>query len=288
MAEIGTRELILPRQRFARRARRNRSFVIGLAIIAFYLFIALLGPALAPHDPYEQEIANKLEAPSAVHLLGRDELGRDLLSRILYGGRYSLAMAGGAVLVGLSVGITLGSIAGFFGGWLDALIMRIVDGMLAFPGLLLAMAVVTVLGRGLTNMALAVGLATIPGFIRLVRACFLSLREEEYVKAAVAVGVRDSGVIVHHILPNAMAPILVQTTYNIAGALLAASGLSFLGLGAQPPLPEWGVMLSRGRDYMRMAPHLITIPGLVIAVCILGLNLLGDGLRDILDPRLVD
>lgn len=269
-----------------RRYLRNQSFVIGMAIIAIYLIMAMLGPLLAPADPLAQDIARNLETASLENPLGRDELGRDLFSRMLYGARYTLGIALAAVLIGLSSGLLLGSISGYFGGWSSSLIMRTMDVMLAFPGLLVAIAIVSILGNGLGNLIIAIGLASIPVFTRLVHAAFLSLRQEEYVAAAHAIGASHSRIIRRHVLPNSLAPLLVQTTYEIAGAILAASGLSFLGLGVQPPTPEWGVMLSRGRDYMRLAPHIVTTPGLFIAVAILSLNLIGDGLRDILDPKL--
>lgn len=259
---------------------------MGLIILLIYMFMALAGPLLAPHDPLAQNIARNLEPASLESPLGRDELGRDLFSRILYGARYTLGIAFAAVGIGLSSGLVLGSISGYFRGWLGAAILRTMDVMLAFPGLLVAIAIVSILGSGFANLILAIGLASIPVFTRLVNAAFLSLRREEYVTAAQAVGAGDSRIILRHILPNALAPILVQTTYEIAGAILAASGLSFLGLGVQPPTPEWGVMLSRGRDYLRLAPHIVTTPGIFIAVAILGLNLVGDGLRDLFDPKL--
>lgn len=262
--------------------------MIGLGITAIYVLMALFGSAIAPHNLYQQDLDNKLAGFTWAHPLGRDELGRDMLSRLLYGSKYSLGMALAVVLIGLTVGTALGSISGFFGGRLDTVIMRIVDAQMAFPGLLVAIAIVSILGPGFKNLIIAMSVGSFTGFTRLIRVSFLTLREDEFVTAARAIGVSDFRIILRHILPNCMAPILVQATYRVAGTMLGASGLSFLGLGAQPPTPEWGVMLSRGRGYMRLAPHVVTIPGLAIAIAILGLNLLGDGLRDILDPRLID
>jgi ABC-type dipeptide/oligopeptide/nickel transport system permease subunit len=276
------------KQRFARRALRNPSFIVGLAITVTFCLMALFGPLVAPHDPFQQHLEDKLMGPTVAHPLGYDELGRDMLSRLLYGAKYSLGLAFAVVALGLTIGLILGSLSGFYGGFLDTVIMRIMDAQLAFPGLLIAIAIVSVLGRGFGNLIIALSIGSVPSFTRLIRSSFLSLRESEFVTAAHAVGTPNGRIIGRHILPNCMAPILVQSTYMVASTILAASGLSFLGLGAQPPLPEWGVMLSRGRGYMRLAPHVVIVPGLVIAICILGLNLLGDGLRDILDPRLVE
>jgi peptide/nickel transport system permease protein len=276
------------RNRTFRRFLDNQSFLIGICVIAVYLGMAGFGPGIAPHDPLAQDLGKALEEASLTNLLGRDELGRDLFSRLLYGARYTLGIALASVSIGLISGLILGSISGYYGGWVGDLIMRTMDVMLAFPGLLIAIAVISVLGRGLSNLILAIGLASIPVFTRLVHSAFISLRQEEYVSAARAIGAPDLRIMFRHVLPNALAPILVQTTYEMAGAILAASGLSFLGLGVQPPTPEWGVMLSRGRDYLRIAPHVVTLPGVFIAVAILGLNLIGDGLRDILDPKLIN
>lgn len=272
-------------RRFLRRARRNPNFVIGLGIVTIYVLTAILGPHLAPHDPYKQNLARKLEGPSLEHMLGNDELGRDILSRIMDGGRFTLGMSVAAASLGLAAGLVLGATSGYFGGRIDAVVMAGVNVMVAFPELLIAIGIISVLGSGAFNLVLAIGLAAIPSFARLVRASVLSIRNEQFVEAAVAAGFSTRRIIVRHILPNALAPLLVHVTYTVAAAILIASGLSFLGLGVQPPASEWGVMLSRGRDYFRVAPHIVTIPGIVIAVGVLGLNLLGDGLRDLLDPR---
>ena len=268
-----------------RRARRNPHFMIGLGIIVIYVFTAVFGPHLAPHDPYKQDLARKLEGPSLQNVLGNDELGRDILSRIMDGGRYTLGMSVAAASLGLAAGLVLGATSGYFGGRIDAVVMTGINVMVAFPELLIAIAIISVLGSGAFNLVLAIGLAAIPSFARLVRASVLSIRNEQFVEAAVAAGFSTLRIIARHIIPNVLAPLLVHVTYTVAAAILIASGLSFLGLGVQPPASEWGVMLSRGRDYFRVAPHIVMIPGIVIAVGVLGLNLLGDGLRDLLDPR---
>ena len=270
---------------FLRRARRNPNFMIGLGIIVIYVFAAVFGPPLAPHDPYKQNLARKLEGPSLEHVLGSDELGRDILSRIMDGGRFTLGMSVAAASLGLAAGLVLGATSGYFGGRIDAVVMTGINVMVAFPELLIAIAIISVLGSGAFNLVLAIGLAAIPSFARLVRASVLSVRNEQFVEAAVAAGFSTLRIIVRHIIPNVLAPLLVHVTYTVAAAILIASGLRFLGLGVQPPASEWGVMLSRGRDYFRVAPHIVMIPGIVIAVGVLGLNLLGDGLRDLLDPR---
>ena len=251
------------RRSFWRRVLRNPSFMAGSLITLVFVFLA--HDLLAPHDPFKQNLESKLLGSSLEHLLGNDELGRDMLSRLLYGTKYSLGLAFSVVGLGLSLGLVLGSLSGYFGGHLDTVIMRIMDAQLAFPGLLIAIAIVSVLGPGFENLVIALSIGLVPPFTRLLRSSFLALRHEEFVTAARAAGAPSARIIVRHILPNCMAPILVQATYMVANTLLAASGLSFLGLGAQPPTPEWGVMLSRGRGYMRMAPHVV-IPGLFIAI----------------------
>ena len=270
-----------------RRASGNRSFVIGSSIVLVYLVIALLGSWLAPYDPYKQNLERTLEGVSWSHPLGRDELGRDILSRIMTGARLTLGITAVATLLGLTIGVSLGAISGFFGGRTDAIIMTGINVILGFPELLIALAIISVLGSGTFNLMLAIGLGAIPSFARLVRASVLVIRTESFVDAARAMGFSARRVILRHILPNMAAPLLVHTTYTMAAAILIASGLSFLGLGVQPPASEWGVMLSRGRDYFRVAPHLVTTPGLAITFAVLGINLIGDGLRDLLDPKLI-
>jgi peptide/nickel transport system permease protein len=255
-------------------------------MLIFYALLAVAGPAVVGGDPYRQQLRYSGAGPSWSAPLGYDELGRDMLTRIAYGARYTIGIGVAAIAIGGSIGILLGAIAGYARGWLDSVIMRLVDVMLAFPSILLALAIVAALGAGLINLIIATGLYVIPQYARLTRATFLSLREAEFVRAATVSGAGAGRIIVHHMLPNTLAPLIVQTSYATAAVILAASGLSFLGLGVQPPSPEWGAMLSRGRDLLRVSPHVVAVPGLAIALLILALNLAGDGLRDATDPRL--
>lgn len=264
---------------------RNRLGGIGAGILVVLILVAIFAPSLAPFDPYEQNLRARLLPPGTDgHVLGTDEFGRDQLSRILVGTRYSLMV--GVTVVGISLlfGVPLGAVAGFY-RWADGPIMRLVDLMLAFPQILLALIVVTTLGTGLFNVMLAVGLASVPSFARLTRAVVLTLRESDYVTATFSLGSRDGRILVHHILPNSAAPLIVQSTFRIATGILSAAALSFLGLGAEPPTPEWGAMLSTGRTYLYTSPHLSVYPGIAIFITVLGFNVLGDGLRDVLDPR---
>jgi peptide/nickel transport system permease protein len=258
----------------------------GLAMVALFAGVALLAPLVAPHDPIEQDLEARLLPPSMRHLLGTDDLGRDLLSRIIYGGRVSLTL--GMVSVGLALvtGTLLGLVAGFYGRWADSLTMRTMDIMLAFPATLLAIFIVGIRGPGLNNAMLAIGVINIPIFARIVRGSVLRVRHEDFVEAARALGASPRRLLGRHILPNTLAPIIVQTTLAIGAAILEAAGLSFLGLGAQAPTPEWGAMLSNTREFLRDAPWAATFPGIAILLTVVGFNLLGDGLRDALDPRL--
>lgn len=266
---------------------KNRTALVGLIIIATFLVAGVLAPVIAPYDPYGANLPAKLSRPSVHdHLLGADELGRDLLSRIIYGARISLTIGFVSVALGLFLGAPLGAISGYYGGKIDLITQRFIDILMAFPGMLLAIMVVSVLGVGLWNAMIAIGIVSIPTYTRLVRGSVLAIREQEYVQAARALGTSDVRIILRHIVPNILAPIIVQSTLQIASAILWAAGLGFLGLGAQPPLPEWGAMLSRGRVFIRVAPHATIFPGLAIIFAVLGFNLLGDGLRDALDPRL--
>jgi peptide/nickel transport system permease protein len=273
-------------QEVARRLMRRRTAVAGLVIVTFFLLVGLLAPLIAPHDPLEVNPAKRLSPPTRDHPWGQDELGRDILSRIIHGARISLIIGLVSVGVGFVIGVPWGIVSGYKGGLLDLLTQRVIDALLSFPTILLAILVVTVIGPGLWNTMLAVGLASVPNYTRVVRGLVLSLREEDYVIAARAVGASDVRVLFRHIMPNALAPVVVLSTLYIATAILAAAGLGFLGLGAQPPTPEWGAMLSRGRAFLRVAPHVAAFPGLAIFLSVLGYNLLGDGLRDALDPRL--
>jgi peptide/nickel transport system permease protein len=273
-------------QRWRQALRGRLGLGLGLALLAFYAALAVAGPVIVRGDPYKQQLRFSGDPPSWSAPLGYDELGRDMLTRIAHGARYTIGIAVAAIAIGGGIGILLGALAGYARGWTDNVTMRVVDVMLAFPSILLALAIVATLGAGLGNLVIATGLYVIPQYARLTRATFLSLREAEFVQAATVSGAGAPRIVVTHMLPNTLAPLIVQTSYATAAVVLAASGLSFLGLGVQPPSPEWGAMLSRGRDLLRVAPHVVTVPGLAIAFLILALNLAGDGLRDITDPRL--
>jgi len=259
--------------------------MLGGLLLLLYIVTALLAPVLYPGNPSAPNLMKSLEPPSLKEPLGTDELGRSILGRIIYGSRVSLLIAIGAVSVGLLLGVPLGLVSGYYGGKSDFMIQRATDTMLAFPGFLLALALVAVLGVGLKNAMISVGIGMIPLYIRLVRGCVLSVREEVYVEAAKAVGTRDRVILIRHILPNVMVPITVQTSLMMGMAILFAAGLGFLGIGVQPPTPEWGTMLGSGRAYIFNAPHVATFPGIAIFLAVLSFNLLGDGLRDALDPR---
>ncbi|MBW2311652.1 MAG: ABC transporter permease [Deltaproteobacteria bacterium] len=264
---------------------RNKAALFGGILILVYLAIALLAPVLFPGNPSAPNLIKSLERPSLEHPLGTDELGRSILGRIIYGSRVSLLIAIGVISFGMLFGIPLGLVSGYYRGKLDFGIQRVTDTMLAFPGFLLALALVAVLGVGLKNTVISIGISMVPTYIRLVRGCVLSVREEVYVEAAKAVGTRDAGILLRHILPNVMVPITVQTSLGMGTAILFAAGLGFLGIGVQPPMPEWGTMLGSGRVYLFNSPHVATFPGIAIFVAVLSFNLLGDGLRDALDPR---
>ena len=268
-----------------RHLRKNRMAMIGLAILLIFLITSIFAPYLTPHDPVKLDLINAVQPPSSENLMGTDWQGRDVFSRILHGGRISLAIGFITVIIGLGVGIPVGTLSGYFGGKLDLFVQRLIDIMLAFPGILLAIVVVAILGVGVEQVMIAVGISTIPIYTRLVRGSVLSVKEEGYITAAKGLGIGDARIVVRHILPNCLGPIIVMSTFRIATSILWAAGLGFLGLGAQPPDPEWGAMLSRGREYMRAAPYLTTFPGMAIFLLVLGFNLIGDGLRDALDPR---
>lgn len=265
--------------------KRNKAAMFGGILIIIYVLSALLAPLLFSGNPSALNLMNSLEPPSIRDPLGTDELGRSILGRIIYGSRISLVIAVGVAFVGLICGIPLGLVSGYYGGKIDFIIQRATDTMLAFPGFLLALALVAVLGVGIKNTVISIGISMIPLYIRLVRGCVLSLREEVYVEAARAVGTRDIKILLRHILPNVMVPITVQTSLSMGMAILFAAGLGFLGIGVQPPTPEWGAMLGSARSYLFLAPHVATFPGIAIFLAVLSFNLLGDGLRDALDPR---
>lgn len=269
-----------------RRLRRNRAALVGLLLVGFFAVLAVLAPVVAPSDPIAQDLDARLLPPSRQHWLGTDDLGRDLFTRIIYGGRVSLTVGIVSVTFALVTGTVLGLVAGFYAGWLDSVTMRVMDIMLAFPATLLAIFIVGIRGPGLNNAMLAIGVINIPIFARIVRGSVLRVRHEDFVEAARALGASQRRLLGRHILPNTLAPIIVQTTLAIGAAILEAAGLSFLGLGAQAPTPEWGAMLSNTREFLRDAPWAATFPGIAILLTVVGFNLLGDGLRDALDPRL--
>lgn len=268
------------------RLRRNH-FAVGGGIVAILLaLLAIAAPLVAPYDPIAQDYDHLLQGPSLQHFFGTDNFGRDIFSRIIYGGRISLSVGSLGTLLGLTIGIVIGLVAGYYGGWVDSLAMRLLDILLAFPGLLLAIAIVAVLGVGTQNVIIAIGIFSVPGFARVLRGSILSLKQQDYVMAARASGATDRRLMFTHLLPNAVAPVLVIATLRLGTAILTAASLSFLGLGIRPPSPEWGAMLSDGRQYIQLAPHVTIFPGLAILTIMLALNLLGDGLRDALDPKL--
>lgn len=269
-----------------RRFRRNRQAMIGLIMLLILVFGAVFANVIAPYDPLKQDIIHRLQPPSSGHIFGTDELGRDIFSRILYGSRISLTV--GLIAVGLSsvVGCLLGAVAGYYGGVLDNVIMRCTDILMAIPSILLNISIVAALGSGLHNVMIAIGISSVPAYCRIMRASLLSLKNQEFVDASRAVGASDFHIIAHHILPNSLAPLIVQGTLKIGGAILACASMSFIGLGIVPPTPEWGAMLSTGRDFLRDAPWLTTFPGMAIMFAVFSMNLMGDGLRDALDPKL--
>jgi peptide/nickel transport system permease protein len=266
--------------------RKNKTAMLGLGIIVFFVLIALLAPFIAPYGFKEQELVNRLKAPSAEHWFGTDDLGRDMFTRILYGARISLWVGFFSVIGSIVIGTFLGILAGFYGKWIDMLISRMFDILLAFPSILLAIAIVAILGPSLQNALYAIAIVNIPTYGRLVRAKVLSLKSEEYITAARAIGMTNNRILLTHILPNSLTPIIVQGTLGIATAIIEAAALGFLGLGAQPPDPEWGKMLSDSRQFIQKAPWTVIFPGLSIMLTVLGFNLVGDGLRDVLDPRM--
>ncbi len=269
-----------------RRLFRNKLAIIGMVILGLFVFCALFAPWIAPYDPIAQDVTRRREPPSREHPFGMDEVGRDLLSRVIYGARVSLYVGVASVSLAIIAGTLIGAVSGYAGGWVDNVVMRIMDIMLAFPSLLLAIAIVAILGPGLLNMLYAIAFVSIPAYARIVRASVLAAKEMDYTLAARAIGCSSSRILFRHIMPNCLTPIIVQGTLGIATAILDAAGLSFLGLGAQPPTPEWGAMLGQGRGSVFTAPHVVIFPGLAIMLSVLGFNLLGDGLRDALDPRL--
>ncbi len=276
------------RRRFdvARRLARNRGALGGLVMLAFIGLIAGLAPVIARFDPISIDTPHALYSPGLPYLFGSDQYGRDVFSRVVFGSRVSLTVGPIAVAIALVPGVMVGLLAGYYGHWADVVLMRVVDVMLAFPGILLALGIVAVLGPSLTSLMVAVGISSIPTYARLTRGSVLAARENLYVDAARVIGANDGAILLRHILPNVVAPIIVVATLGVGSAILVAATLSFLGLGSQPPTPEWGRMLSEGRQYLREQWWIATFPGLAIMLTVLALNTLGDGLRDALDPRL--
>ena len=264
---------------------QNKIAVLGAFIIGTLIFMAIFAPYIAPFDPYEQSLEGGLTPPSKEHLLGQDRLGRDNLSRIIYGSRISIFVGISVIGISLVLGTLIGCIAGYNRGWIDELFMRIVDILLAFPGILLAIAMTAVLGPSLNNIVLALCITGWVGYARIVRGQILTVKEREYVVAARALGANPVRIITRHILPNILSPLIVEATFGMAAVILAEASLSFLGLGTQPPTPSWGSMLNEGRQFLLVAPHMTTFPGLAIMIVVLGFNFLGDGLRDTLDVR---
>lgn len=268
------------------RLRRNKLAMVGMVIAILLALMAILAPLIAPYDYQAQSVTERLQLPSAAHLLGTDNMGRDILSRIIYGGRISLLVSLLAVSVSLVIGGLLGAVSGYFGGIVDAVIMRLMDIMMAIPGILLAVCISAALGGGVWQTALAIAVAGIAGVCRLVRAQTLTLRNKEYIEAARASGAGTMRILLSNIIPNCLAPIIVNTTMSIGGNIMMISALSFVGLGVQPPIPEWGAILNSGREYVTTFWPLITFPGIAIALTMFGFNVFGDGLRDALDPKL--
>ena len=271
-----------------RRFRRNRMAVAGLIFLVLLILVAIFAGMIADFETVvvRQNIPNRLKAPSAEHWFGTDEFGRDIFARIIHGARVSMTVGIISVSIALMIGGSLGAIAGYYGKAVDHVVMRVMDIFLAIPNILLAIAIVAALGPSMRNLMIAVGISSMPGYARIVRASVLSIKDMEFIEASRAIGAKNIVIIFDHIIPNALAPVIVQATLGVAGAILSAAALSFIGLGIQPPNPEWGAMLSSGRAFMRDSPNIVIFPGIFILFTILVLNMIGDGLRDALDPRL--
>ncbi|WP_018897735.1 ABC transporter permease [Rhizobium sp. 2MFCol3.1] len=278
-----TRRRVLPRS--VSKFLSNRGAVLGAVIVGVFALVAILAPYISPHDPFTPNYRAIRKAPSAIYWLGTDEAGRDILTRILYGARVSLSAGVVSVIVALVTGIPLGLVAGYFGGWIDMIVSRFTDALLAIPSLVLAITLAAFLGPSLTNAMIAIGIASMPIFIRLTRGQVLSVKTEDYVEGGRAIGLPHRWILWRYILPNALPPIVVQASITIATAIIAEASLSFLGIGQQPPNPSWGSMLNTAKNFMNQAPWMSIFPGAAICLTVLGFNLLGDGLRDALDPR---
>ncbi len=272
-----------------RRFRKSKTAMLGLVLLIFVVGIAVFADVIVPYEnAIAQDIPNRLQGPSAAHWFGTDEAGRDLFARIVHGSRYSLAIGIITTIVSMIIGGLLGAVAAYYGGWVDNVIMRVTDVIMTVPPILLSLAVVAALGANLRNLLIAITVSCVPGIIRMVRSVVLGVVEEDYIEAARSYGTSDMRIILKYVIPNALGPIIVTATMNVATMILSASGLSFLGMGVQPPAPEWGALLSDAETYMFSAPHLLYIPGLFIVIAALSFNLAGDGLRDALDPKLKD
>jgi peptide/nickel transport system permease protein len=272
-------------KRFMRRCLSNPVSLFALVVVIMLLLVAVFAPLLAPYDPLRPDFRRIAQPPTAEHWFGTDQNGRDILSRVIHGTRISVSIGVAAVLLGLLLGTTMGLVAGYFGGWIDSFLMRTVDVLLAFPGILLAILIISIFGSSVTNIVIALAAFSVPTFARVSRGSALTLRTLDYVQAGRAVGGSSARVLLRHVLPNAWAPVVVYGTLRCATAILGGAALSFLGLGVSPPTPEWGLMVSQGREIMRSAPHVMLFPGLAIFLTVLAVNLLGDVLRDVMDPK---
>lgn len=270
------------------RLSKNQSAMAGLIILTVEIIIAIIAPAIMPYSFEEMDLTNMSASPSWEHIMGTDDLGRDIFSRILYGTRYSLGLGIGAVLFGIVFAVIIGSIAGYFGDQVDNIVMRALDIIQAIPSMILMIVISTVLGPGFFNTIIAMSIGGIAGGSRILRASILKVRKMEYLEASEAINCSKFRIIWKHVLPNAFSPLIVQSTMNVGGVILQAAGLSFIGLGVQPPTPEWGALLAGGRNYIRYSPHMVMFPGIAIMITVLALNMMGDGLRDALDPKLKD
>jgi peptide/nickel transport system permease protein len=265
---------------------RSRSALIGGAVLLLIVLLALAAPLISPYDPIKTNQRLSLGQPSFDHLMGTDRFGRDIFSRVLWAGQTSLPIGLVSVAIGVLFGVSVGLLAGYYGGWLDAICMRFVDLLLAFPGILLALAIIAILGGSLTNLMIAVGISSIPDYVRITRGTVLTIKEREFVLAARVIGAGGPSIMLRHVLPNVLAPLIVLATLGMAAAIITGSALSFLGLGIKPPTPEWGNMLAEGREFLQHAPWVAFFPGAAIMLTVLSINLVGDGLRDVLDPRM--
>jgi peptide/nickel transport system permease protein len=286
LAESGQASPVRRGPRTWQRFVRSRSAVIGGGVLLLIVVIALVAPLVSPYDPIKTNQRLSLGQPSFEHLMGTDRFGRDIFSRVLWAGQTSLPIGLVSVAIGVLFGVSVGLVAGYYGGWIDAICMRIVDLLLAFPGILLALAIIAILGGSLVNLMIAVGISAIPDYVRITRGTVLSVKEREFVLAARVVGAGGGRIMLRHVLPNVVAPLIVLATLGMAAAIITGSALSFLGLGIKPPTPEWGNMLAEGREFLQRAPWVAFFPGAAIMLTVLSINLLGDGLRDVLDPRM--